>query len=226
VTSVNPGSSQDEPPTNHPHYELIIGLMRLAAFLTDHPDLPVDSVDAGFSATGTDSDQIAQVRQIGHLLDADPSWQRNYFVVNRMFGPVKYSAWAIPAQAHEEFLRREELGRAAFEAVKAAAAAAAAETVEVVVVVDPPAAAPVDEGQAVGEQDTRPCPSCDGSGGDESRGAECRSCWGSGRVLAEPPKCAGCGGSGRAIDKWGMACDVPCGYCHGTGYKQPAASAW
>lgn len=216
---------------DHPHFKLISGLMQLAGFLAGRPDVPVDSARLYFYAQGTDSDKIAQVRQIGHLLDAEPSWTPNHFVVTRQFGPVEYQAGAIPEQQRRDYLRINELAEQALAAEKAAAAAAAADTVElqqpveVVVVVDPPAAAPVDvdEGQADGEPELRTCPVCEG---DPSSQQFCRGCFGSGKVLPDPPKCAGCAGTGRAVDEFCIATMEPCQFCAGTGYQERAAATW
>ena len=166
-TTPHPGES-------HPHYKMIIGLVELAGFLTDHPQLQVNSsLIRFFPDRGEDSENIALVRQMASILNVDATWNHDetHFEATRSFGAITYEAIAIRRECMRDFEREGELGKQALAAEKAAAAAP---TVEMVFAIDdqapvveqlPATAAPVDEGHAAGDAGEPPvCATCGGHG--------------------------------------------------------------
>jgi len=236
---VNTVPTPPRPGETHPRFELIVELLTLVGFLSDHPELPMGretlTIVLNQPSGASDSDQIAFVRQVARVLDVDPDWLGDtHFYATRRFGKhVRIEARAILQVAMDEHERMWALGREALAAEKAAAAelareveaaklelehrrAAAAETVEMVVVVDPPAAAPVDEGQA--DDDTVEYPWVTrspedelGDLDDEPAEPELRVCpVCEGGQFADV--CNACFGSGRVL-----ANPPKCAGCGGTG---------
>lgn len=89
--------------TDH-HRALINGLLDLAAFLEEHPDLPVSPSLTlhHFSRQDSDADQRAEIDQIaarvGSPIDYEDS-PYGHYATSVFFGPVEYRAVAISAAA-------------------------------------------------------------------------------------------------------------------------------
>ncbi|GGO77978.1 hypothetical protein [Nonomuraea cavernae] len=83
---------------------LINGLLELAAFLKDHPDLPVSKSLTlhHFSRHDSDAEQCAEIDQIaariGSVID-QKEIPYGHYATSRRFGPVEYRAVAILAAA-------------------------------------------------------------------------------------------------------------------------------
>ncbi|WP_327107891.1 hypothetical protein [Nonomuraea glycinis] len=82
----------------------INGLLELAAFLTENPDLPIGQSLAlyHFPRHDTDADLYAEIDEIaarlGTPIDHEDS-PHGHYATSRFFGPVEYRAVAIPARA-------------------------------------------------------------------------------------------------------------------------------
>jgi len=151
----------DESPaeTVHPHQGWISGLLQLAGFLTDHPELPMPpSTCITYDTTGTPSQQAAMVREVGRILDVEPRWDSDlgYLTVDRQFGPIFVGA----------LMFMQESGPAA------------APTAELPAVVDV---------GAMPEVDCQPCEGKGFTDTGPQRAA-CPYCLGKGRILSWQPR--------------------------------------
>ncbi|MGH3414898.1 MAG: hypothetical protein ACRDVE_18075 [Actinocrinis sp.] len=214
----------------HPHQDLINGLLQLAGWLTDHPELPIGKYDManlrmvvpGHDSL-SDSQRIAHVREVARILDVEPEWQNGnaHFVANRRFGAkIEVEVYAILQSAREQWRRDQEL----IEQMRAAERAVA-ETV-LLPIVDLGAI----EGQADGDLDAMPeveCADCQGTGRQRD-GSPCSDCLGKGRIAAPDPveilgetsgmppaddRCLACEGRGSYL--FNLLCMV----CEGTGSR-------
>lgn len=81
--------------------DLIKGLRSLAAFLSEHPDVPAPRwADLMVFPDGSDSEMRAEVYVIGTRIGAatnDATASGGHYTTRRSFGPVEYKAVAIPA---------------------------------------------------------------------------------------------------------------------------------
>jgi hypothetical protein len=214
MSSIDPVSLQDE---TSPHRELIMGLLKLARFLTDHPRLEIDPTDsfelrlsAPYDGPRSDSDQIAYVRQVAAILGVEPQWNgtNTHFRAVRSFGPkVRIQGLAILRHAMEDYELLQELGAKAVAELHAQPAAEVDEEGQA------DEAGPVEpdradvDGRGFAEVD---CADCKGTGVDqtdvlndglgvvldlEENGA-CPSCLGKGMVAAPSLQPAGQTASG------------------------------
>ena len=80
----------------------ITGLRDLAAYLEDHPSVPVPTMGASISLYAADTDdggrgQVAHIAaQLGATI-ADDTRHGGHLTATRMFGPVGYTVISIPA---------------------------------------------------------------------------------------------------------------------------------
>jgi hypothetical protein len=92
--------------------ELIRGLFELAAFVADHPELPVPHVEARFYApfTGTADEQfegeLDLVGQLGEVLAVDPVEARGQVKVEAPMGSVRVLAIAYSPASRAQFEAR------------------------------------------------------------------------------------------------------------------------
>jgi len=82
--------------------DLIAGLRALAAFLTEHPDIPTPRwTDVMVFPEGSDADAQAEVNEIATRIGAeitDATTCGGHYTTSRAFGPVEYKAVAIPTE--------------------------------------------------------------------------------------------------------------------------------
>lgn len=251
MSSIDRQVPQDE---SHPHQELINGLLQLAGWLTDHPELPTDDYDEfqvrlfipGHEEL-SDSDRVAALRRIAAVLDVEPSWSNDtHLYATRRFGArVKIQACAITRAYMEEHQLVDVLGREALREQRRVKAELASAIEEGQAELD--ARGYVGEGQA--DEAVEPlaeveCADCRGIGYQRD-GSSCADCLGKGRVLAaadprRPEKrieetagfpsadeeCAICEGSGQSTDEFGICDGRPCEHCHGSGVRPSVGVAW
>ena len=77
--------------------ELIRGLFELAAFVADHPDLPLPSLDGGIFPFAEDfAAEAAEVDRIAAMLGTAAEFRAGggHYRAERMFGPVRVYALA------------------------------------------------------------------------------------------------------------------------------------
>jgi hypothetical protein len=77
--------------------ELIRGLFELAAFVADHPELPLPYLDGGMYPRGGDfAAEAAEVDRIAATLGSTAKFRAGggHYVTERMFGPVRVYALA------------------------------------------------------------------------------------------------------------------------------------
>lgn len=83
----------DAPVDDH-RAQVIAGLLELAAFLHDNPDVPVNryEVNARYSANEGDGDEaaIARVHAMAAALGVEVGHRGSHWFVERMFGAVRY----------------------------------------------------------------------------------------------------------------------------------------
>ncbi|WP_433475006.1 hypothetical protein ACQPZP_41090 [Spirillospora sp. CA-142024] len=83
---------------------LIAGLRALAAFLEAHPEVPAPhSTELMVFAQGSDRAQQTEIHRIAALVGAEvftPDPYSRHYRAMRDFGPVTYSAIAIPNAVH------------------------------------------------------------------------------------------------------------------------------
>lgn len=80
------------PPREHPHQEIINGLLQLAGYLTDNPGLPSPSdVSVSWHMGGENSQRVAGVREIARQLDVDMVWDES--------GTQAWALWQFPGVA-------------------------------------------------------------------------------------------------------------------------------
>jgi hypothetical protein len=95
--------------TTNPHQAIIDGLRELAAFLAEHPDLPVDEVRVTYHVPGQHGDDsgLAEVAAIATELGVEVTGtlgnpvtpDTTHFHARRLFGPIEYAAVYIRRQA-------------------------------------------------------------------------------------------------------------------------------
>lgn len=81
---------------------VIDGLGELAAFLKEHPDVPVhSSVTITFFPRGTDEEERAEVDRVAAILGVTPTVndRDTHYTAERKFGGVTYQAAAITSDA-------------------------------------------------------------------------------------------------------------------------------
>ncbi|WP_329481586.1 hypothetical protein OG555_05485 [Kribbella sp. NBC_01484] len=81
--------------------ELIRGLFELAAWVADHPELPVPAVRAVVwpSSRNTDfSAACSEVDQVGAALGVQPELRGGHYDVSTEFGPVEITSFAISSE--------------------------------------------------------------------------------------------------------------------------------
>jgi hypothetical protein len=77
--------------------ELIRGLVELAAFVADHPELPLPHLDGGIDPRGEDfAAEAAEVDRIAATLGSTAKFRAGggHYHTERMFGPVRVYALA------------------------------------------------------------------------------------------------------------------------------------
>jgi hypothetical protein len=77
--------------------ELIRGLFELAAFVADHPELPLPYLDGGIFPSGEDfAAEAAEVDRIAAMFGSAPEFRAGggHYRAERMFGPVRVYALA------------------------------------------------------------------------------------------------------------------------------------
>ncbi|MGI5285813.1 hypothetical protein ACQEVF_21075 [Nonomuraea polychroma] len=87
---------------------LINGLLGLAAFLQDHPDVPTPRSLTlhHFPRQDSDAEQCAEIDQIAARIEAPITYSGDHsghYATSRFFGPVEYRAVAILAAARARY---------------------------------------------------------------------------------------------------------------------------
>jgi hypothetical protein len=80
------------------HAAVIRGLFELAAFVADHPELPVPAVRVVFWPSSRHEDFEAACReidQVGAVLGAELKLNNGHYAVTTGFGPVEVTSFAI-----------------------------------------------------------------------------------------------------------------------------------
>jgi hypothetical protein len=86
--------------------ELIRGLFELAAFVADHPELPLPFVTAGLYPNAESfDDEVVTVDLVADALGvvADLNVSRGHYVARKNFGPVQVSAMAVTRESSAAF---------------------------------------------------------------------------------------------------------------------------
>ena len=108
--------------------ERIAALEQLAAFLREHPDVPLPkyTFEITFCVLGTDEEGVAAIESVARTLGVEPAWNAAHTQVEatRRFGSRQYSVHKTTAQSMSDFYERDRLGREAFERLRAEAAVA------------------------------------------------------------------------------------------------------
>lgn len=108
--------------------ERIAALEQLAAFLREHPDVPLPkyTFELSFCVLGSDEDGIAAIEFAARMLGVEPKWsgERTQIEACRSFGPLRYRVHKTLAQEMADYHERNRLGREAFERLHAEAAVA------------------------------------------------------------------------------------------------------
>jgi hypothetical protein len=149
----------------HSHSQIISGLLHLAGYLTDNPNLPApERVDVVWRVPGDNSERVAKVRHIATAFDRDMVWENGNRQVSTCWQFPGLTFWAVAQLLDEP------------DAAPPAASAEEAVTEQL------PAVDPWDE----------PLPevSCAGCGGKgrQRDGSTCVDCLGKGRIAAWVPQ--------------------------------------
>jgi hypothetical protein len=83
------------------HAAVIRGLFELAAFVADHPELPVPAVRVVFWPPSRNEDFEAacrEVDQVGAVLGIEPQLNNGHYAVTTGFGPVEVTSSAISSE--------------------------------------------------------------------------------------------------------------------------------
>jgi hypothetical protein len=86
--------------------ELIRGLFELAAFVADHPELPLPFVTAGvYPNAESFEDEAVTVDLVAEALGvvADMNVSRGHYAAMKNFGPVRVTAMAVTREADAAF---------------------------------------------------------------------------------------------------------------------------
>lgn len=108
--------------------ELLQGLLRLAAFLLEHPAAPVPlGLTVTVTVDGDDGEQVSFVRDVAGQIDAGVEWEGDAVVyTKKSFGPVTYRAFGLTRDALDRYQKVQVLGQQSLEQLQARQAYAAA----------------------------------------------------------------------------------------------------
>lgn len=93
--------------------ELLQGLLRLVAFLMEHPAAPIPlGLTVTVTVEGGNSEQVCFVREVAGQIDAGVEWEGDQVVfTQRHFGPVTYRAFGVTRAALDEYQAVQVIGQ-------------------------------------------------------------------------------------------------------------------